>query len=807
MAAEYEAILRKIQEGLAAQKSDTEEEGGGGGGGGGGGEGGGGGGGGGGGESGAAAGIQQHQQQQQQPPQLYPQELQPQLPLSPSLKVLYDHICQRIRSTGSLEVIMKEFQELRSDLERVQYVAQLSEVKTLVDLQENYNRKNGGDATNYEKVYDMLIPNETSANKALEVMKKCIQKTPPEDTTALAVRYMKRGWASLLLEQFNDAQCDARISLSLPQCPENQLWNSHEILGHCSARIQDCKAAEKHFHKALENLRKSNATNEVKATATVRIMTVFKTVKAKKGKKVEEDKPNEKIPLPQVTYGTHKTFVSASSAVDFVITKDRSRCTVAKRDIKPGDIVMVDTPFCSMMNPDFVSTNCYYCYLRCSSSLPCISCATVNYCSVKCRTTSWEQGGHKEECKVFNHLTDPGIGKLALLAFRVMTTTSWSGLQKWRGYIDNLVMTEARQSEEETDKHEGGKENIPDANKVFREVQEIEDCENKYQMPEGVPFPWEGKYHPKDYKTVLHLATNSFQRTFGDLFKRSITAVYLAYCLKISGYFGSENVAEEDLIFAASMLLRHLQGGSCNAYEIGEMDIGSVGSHLGPMQEIGGALYTTISLTNHSCVSNVVRYSVGDKCVLRAVRPIPCGAEVCDNYGFYFHSSTVNERHEVLQSQYKFTCSCRACSSMWPLYPHHPQETLIFRCPSKGCHRSCCYSTSCRNMCNVCGNKQQYAKLLREIEQQLNVYKTALDQVKTGNIKSALPALITHITFMNRHCVEPVKHFTDAQEAIKQCYNCHGNVHRPPQIVAPAQAEIRHATPKLKPSKREIIMH
>lgn len=65
----------------------------------------------------------------------------------------------------------------------------MTEVKAL-DLQENYSGKSESDATNYEKVYDMLIPNEASAGKALEVMRKCLQKTPSEDITALAVRYV-----------------------------------------------------------------------------------------------------------------------------------------------------------------------------------------------------------------------------------------------------------------------------------------------------------------------------------------------------------------------------------------------------------------------------------------------------------------------------------------------------------------------------------------------------------------------------------------------------------------------------------------
>lgn len=119
------------------------------------------------------------------------------------------------------------------------------------------------------------------------------------------------------------------------------------------------------------------------------------------------------------------------------------------------------------------------------------------------------------------------------------------------------------------------------------------------------------------------------------------------------------------------------------------------------------------------------------RCVLRAVVPIAKGGEVLDNYGHFFHSTTVNERREVLLNQYKFECDCEACSAMWPLYPHHTTEILIFRCPSPGCYSPCSYLTSSRTSCNVCGNEQQYAKLMRDMEQLLKQYKELLDQVKT----------------------------------------------------------------------------
>ena len=219
------------------------------------------------------------------------------------------------------------------------YVSQRSEARAL-QLEEKYARKSEEEAISYEKVYDMLIPNEASASKALEVMKKCIQKTPPENTTALAIRYMKRGWASLLLEFFPAAEVDAKMSLSF-NCPEELMWNSYEILGYCTARLHDYKAANAHFNKALENLRKGAVTNEVKATVASRIMAVYRTVKGKKNKKSNAEKPDEaqktSPPVPQLSYGPNKKFPSASSALSFVTREGKGRCTVAKKDIKPGE--------------------------------------------------------------------------------------------------------------------------------------------------------------------------------------------------------------------------------------------------------------------------------------------------------------------------------------------------------------------------------------------------------------------------------------------------------------------------------------
>ncbi|KAK7082422.1 hypothetical protein SK128_013921 [Halocaridina rubra] len=703
-----------------------------------------------------------------------------------SFKELYEEICQQIRASGTLDIIMQDFQICRSDLDKVTYVSQLTELENL-HLQENFLEKNQDDANNYEKVYDLLISNEASAAKAHDVMKKCIQKTPIDDVTSLAVRYMKRGWAFLLLEEFENAASDAKKSLSFGT-PEDQIWNAHEILGHVNAQQNNYKQSEFHFVKALENLRKSNVINEVKAAVTVRIMTVFKTVKSKKGKKPSEEKRSGKDTprLPKVAYGVHKSFPSASAALEFIVTKERGRCTIAKRDIRPGDVLIVDSPYCTVLNPDYLTTHCFHCYQRAPAAVPCNSCAKVCYCSEECRLASWN-GLHASECRVLNHLLEPGIGKMAFIAYRILTTLTWSKLQTLREEIDALVETEL-QEDIVTFCADGT-------------VQSEASTESSQAMI------WKGQYLPHDYKTILHMASNSSKRTFGDIFKRAITAYFVTQCLKVSGYFGTPENTQEDELFVASLVLRHLQSSSCNAYEISEFALGSEGITGSQMLDVGGALYSTVSLTNHSCVANTSRYSIGDKCVLKAIRPIPKGSEVFDNYGFHYYVSTVNERQDVLLNQYKFTCMCAACENMWSLYPHHPTETLIFRCPAPSCGAACCYSQTSRSKCNMCGNHQEFLKLLKDIETQLLYYKDALSKLQRGNYQAALPVLLTHLEFIEAHVVLPVKHFTDLQEALKQCYNYMGNIYNPHKQTEPQEA-VESPQPKavkLKGGKNKYV--
>ena len=71
-------------------------------------------------------------------------------------------------------------------------------------------------------------------------------------------------------------------------------------------------------------------------------------------------------------------------------------------------------------------------------------------------------------------------------------------------------------------------------------------------------------------------------------------------------FFSSENKSAVTIV---TLLLRHLQSSSCNAYEIDEL-VRRRHQAISEPSNIGGAVYATISLSNHSCAPNTIRYDI-----------------------------------------------------------------------------------------------------------------------------------------------------------------------------------------------------
>ena len=236
----------------------------------------------------------------------------------------------------------------------------------------------------------------------------------------------------------------------------------------------------------------------------------------------------------------------------------------------------------------------------------------MGYCTVRCRSEAWDSY-HRAECRLLDLIHRSGVGKHGLLAFRTLLKV-----------VDR----------------------------------------NNHVASSAPSVAASNVYDSCDWSTVHQLVGNSSSRSVADLFRRSVTAVYLSQ-------FVLHNNRDDDPILVASTLLRLLQSYPCNAHEISQLivpfgDEATVGrAHL---NEIGAAAMPVLSLINHSCDPNVVRHCYGDVIVVTVIRPIGPGEEIVDNYGYHYATHPVEERRTKLRQQYFFDCVCPACTHQWPLY-------------------------------------------------------------------------------------------------------------------------------------------
>ncbi|KAL7640228.1 UNVERIFIED_CONTAM: hypothetical protein RMT77_009642 [Armadillidium vulgare] len=293
--------------------------------------------------------------------------------------------------------------------------------------------------------------------------------------------------------------------------------------------------------------------------------------------------------------------------------------------------------------------------------------------------------------------------------------------------------------------------------------------------PLHMEFDWKQNYFTDDYLTTYKLVTNTQKRSFGDLLKRSIIAVYIKHCLKVVDFFKGDNASFDDEIFVASLILRHLQNSSCNGYSITEFIVGESSLDNVDILELGGGIYPTISLINHSCDPNVFRYCIGKNCIVRATKIIGKGEQLLDSYGSLFDVLGRESRQIVLTQQYKFNCDCPACKENWPLYQDN-KVYMKLACPEENCHQIIKYNGEEKLNCASCGFNKNHEKLMKEVKSKINEFKQGLNSLKGGLIEKAALTLGNFQMYADKNVIPPSKCLTECQETYKRCFLLQGNL-------------------------------
>ncbi|KZC11015.1 SET and MYND domain-containing protein 4 [Dufourea novaeangliae] len=473
---------------------------------------------------------------------------------------------------------------------------------------------------------------------------------------------------------------------------------------------------------------------------------------------------NESIATTPVVDGKrHAILKSCSDAVALEFDEKRGRRLVASRNIKAGSVLIVEPPFASSTNKEALDRNCLHCHAsfksRSTVKIPCYSCRTVSFCSEKCRKEAWRTY-HRYECSLFDFFYEGNSSEQTqrqashlLLAYRMMVIGSLSsGATKMHN-------------------NNAGENDIPFLNDDYLRCQAA--SANKESSELGISEI----YKSEDYRTVLGLETHCTTLEPNVNLIRAIEAIFLTKCF--TSVLSKMDVVclKETFLSLAVGMLHHLQAVNCNAYEIVE-NVYNEKTHVWEPREIGGAIYPSVSLVNHSCYPNIVRHSYpAGMVVVRTLRFIGKGSEILDCYGPHFLSEGRLQRREYLWKKYRFLCECEACTQNWqsPL-----PDTMSYKC--KTCSEIICeFPLNEKDIrqasimkCFACKEKIDCKKVNGQFRKSVDKRLNAISKMYEGHYAQALPQLLEHIQFIEKFFTVPNIETIKTQQCIIQCYNRFG---------------------------------
>ncbi|KAK6641598.1 hypothetical protein RUM44_013313 [Polyplax serrata] len=634
--------------------------------------------------------------------------------------------------------VNEEFGQLKTDKERIEYASKVFSRSDCPPIEITKNEK------------DMVLSKELkeSGNKlfgkgdfkgAVKKYTEAILVTPhSEDSCDLAVLIANRSASFYHLEEYESAISDVDAALLL-NYPKELKYKVLERKAKSLLAVKRNKEALSEFKKTIQALDESKlvADKKLKMQNDVRLMLAVLSKSADTKKAGKNDLKEKRKQSPELCSTRNKFYPAACDKIEVKENPTAGRFASAASDISAGDTVLIEDPYCCVLLSEQYDTHCHHCFNRSAAYYPCVNCKTVRFCSFRCRDLATY---HVYECPILRTLNGVGVSVTVLMSLRILT-----------------------------------QQNLEFFLKIKPKLTESRDVGDVYDS--------------SDYLRVYHLIRHQDRRLPLDFFERSCMAIFLTHCLKEAGYFGQEN-AKSDLsdeeIFIGSLLLRHLQILQFNAHEISEIALTKDNKIVDdfPSIFIGGGLYPTLALFNHSCEPGIIRSFNGTKVIVRTVKPIAAGEMVAENYGPIYSDVKLSERRKSMLTNYWFECNCIPCQENWPTIYEMDRQTLPMRCNFKAAKGK----KSCQNAllltvndhattvkCTACGNKHNVLKKLFEVKDFDERFYRGVKMAESGNYENALTIFNEALKLNYKFFVPPFLGIVFCQQAFRNCVCALGN--------------------------------
>lgn len=431
--------------------------------------------------------------------------------------------------------------------------------------------------------------------------------------------------------------------------------------------------------------------------------------------------PQRKSANPKISHKPSTNTKSAFPALEIAVSPEMGKHVVAATNISPGDILAVEKPHVSVLTPEFNHVFCNNCKAKCYSSMPCKNCNNVVFCSEDCRQKGWESH-HSIECDLLPTVIDLGCKVNILIGIRGLLKATRCGKD-----LERFVEDHVNQSKTTSRKSKGNK------------------CSQT-------------KIHQSnDFHSVHNLVTHEEDRSEVQMLGVMVSVSCIVHILKNgTRFFGSPSTHVKSLglheVVTANLISRYFMMAGCNAFEIGESTCTDCGDFTDyQFKIIGGALYPTLCLLNHSCDPDVTAYMSDEETrILYAIKPIRKGDQIFISYGPEYTHHDLSTRQKELKSKYFFTCECSACLNNWPLANNLPEYPKFI------------------------SHKLESAQGPRIFETCNKLPEIVLAAEKGMITQEQFQAVVQYLSLYHKYVIRPWKYYFAAQRVIRQYFNNKG---------------------------------
>ncbi|KAL6590474.1 SET domain-containing protein [Neocallimastix californiae] len=299
--------------------------------------------------------------------------------------------------------------------------------------------------------------------------------------------------------------------------------------------------------------------------------------------------------------------------LSIIESEEKYRSVITNVKIKKGTIIISSPAMGIVLMESARDSYCHNCLsLMQKNKNRCSRCKVAHYCSKECQVNAWKNG-HKYTCKLWKEkkLFDNDLMDIDLLVQVVLQISKWN---------DNSGAEPNKKSSTIFEPGSMTPEKLKD-------ISESDESIN-----------WKNKEEKINREAFLSLMTHQDKIEFEEWkYLRDITkAVFL-----IAPDLESKTSESE--------LIQHLLRFKCNNFVC----------HDSQLFGIAESAFPVGSLFNHSCSPNATLYYHGNRQIIRAMRDIQQGEEICITYTDVMNSR--ENRQKLLFEKYKFKCHCERC--------------------------------------------------------------------------------------------------------------------------------------------------